>query len=115
MGIYYRPIEVSNLEISYVRKWGGGQTLFQGINPIFLGLAHSLHEDHKVSQDIVPARYAKNAELIRHFKPKTILETGTWNGGRAIEMALASFENTDTVEYYGFDLFEDEFHVVPQI
>jgi len=61
----------------------------------------------KVSQDILPSRYHKNAELIRHFKPKTILETGTWNGGRAIEMALASFENTDTVEYYGFDLFED--------
>ena len=61
----------------------------------------------KVSQDIRPARYERNAELIRHFKPKTILETGTWNGGRAIEMALASFENTDTVEYYGFDLFED--------
>ena len=61
----------------------------------------------KVSQDIVPARYAKNAELIRHFKPKTILETGTWNGGRAIEMALAAFENTDKVDYYGFDLFED--------
>ncbi|MAZ06936.1 MAG: hypothetical protein CMM99_00490 [Rickettsiales bacterium] len=31
-GIYYRPIEGSNLEISYVGKWGGGQTLFQGIN-----------------------------------------------------------------------------------
>jgi len=61
----------------------------------------------KVSQDIVPARYTKNAEIIRHFKPKTILETGTWNGGRAIEMALAAFENTDRVTYYGFDLFED--------
>ena len=61
----------------------------------------------KVSQDIRPARYERNAELIRHFKPKTILETGTWNGGRAIEMALAAFENTDKVEYYGFDLFED--------
>jgi len=61
----------------------------------------------KVSQDIVPARYTKNAEIIRHFKPKTILETGTWNGGRAIEMALAAFENTDKVDYYGFDLFED--------
>mgnify|MGYP003123225147 FL=1 len=61
----------------------------------------------KVSQDIRPARYERNAELIRHFKPKTILETGTWNGGRAIEMALAAFENTDKVDYYGFDLFED--------
>ena len=31
-GIYYRPIDGSNLEISYVGKWGGGQTLYQGIN-----------------------------------------------------------------------------------
>ena len=61
----------------------------------------------KVSQDILPSRYERNAELIRHFKPKTILETGTWNGGRAIEMALAAFENTDKLDYYGFDLFED--------
>ena len=61
----------------------------------------------KVTQDIIPARYERNAELIRHFKPKTILETGTWNGGRAIEMALAAFENTDKLDYYGFDLFED--------
>ena len=60
-----------------------------------------------VSQDILPSRYQKNAELIRHFKPNTILETGTWNGGRAIEMALAAFENENLVNYYGFDLFED--------
>tara|TARA_R110000803_G_scaffold50086_1_gene104042 strand:- start:1046 stop:2566 length:1521 start_codon:yes stop_codon:yes gene_type:complete len=60
-----------------------------------------------VSQDILPSRYQKNAELIRHFKPNNILETGTWNGGRAIEMALAAFENENLVNYYGFDLFED--------
>ena len=31
-GVYYRPIEGSNLEISYVGKWGTGKTLYQGIN-----------------------------------------------------------------------------------
>jgi len=31
-GIYYRPIEGSNLEISYIGKWGTGKTLYQGIN-----------------------------------------------------------------------------------
>jgi hypothetical protein len=75
----------------------------------------------KTTPDIIPSRYQKNAELIRHFKPKNILEVGTWNGGRAIEMALASFENVDVVDYYGFDLFEDatletdkeEFNVKP--
>jgi len=57
--------------------------------------------------DIKPARYQKTAEIIRHYKPKKILEVGTWNGGRAIEMALAAFEHTDKVSYWGFDLFED--------
>ena len=31
-GVYYRPIEGSNLEISYIGKWGTGKTLYQGIN-----------------------------------------------------------------------------------
>jgi len=31
-GVYYRPIEGSNLEVSYVGKWGTGKTLYQGIN-----------------------------------------------------------------------------------
>jgi hypothetical protein len=45
--------------------------------------------------------------MIRFYKPKTILETGTWNGGRAIEMCLAALENSDEVHYIGYDLFED--------
>jgi len=71
--------------------------------------------------DILPNRYKQLADLIRAYKPKTILETGTWNGGRAIEMALASFKHQDSVHYIGFDLFEDatihtdheEFNVKP--
>ena len=59
------------------------------------------------SPDITPGRYRQLADLVKHYKPKTILETGTWNGGRAIEMALTAFEFTDTITYYGFDLFED--------
>ena len=55
----------------------------------------------------MPNRYKQLAEVIRHYKPKTFLETGTWNGGRAIEMALTAFEYTDKVTYYGFDLFEE--------
>ena len=85
----------------------------QGVqNPAALPLRNSKGErifdlSNQTSPDITPGRYKQLADLIRHFKPKTILETGTWNGGRAIEMALAAFENTDKVEYYGFDLFED--------
>jgi len=63
--------------------------------------------DTETSPDILPNRYRQLADLIRFYKPSTILETGTWNGGRAIEMALAAFENTDSVHYVGFDLFED--------
>jgi hypothetical protein len=61
----------------------------------------------ETSPDIMPNRYKQLAEVIRHYKPKNFLEVGTWNGGRAIEMALTAFEYTDKVEYYGYDLFED--------
>lgn len=63
--------------------------------------------DTETSPDILPNRYRQLADLVRFYKPKTILETGTWNAGRAIEMALAAFENTDSVHYIGFDLFEE--------
>jgi|TARA_R110001599_G_scaffold230357_1_gene429633 hypothetical protein len=63
--------------------------------------------DTETSPDILPNRYRQLADLIRFYKPSTILETGTWNAGRAIEMALAAFDSTDTVHYTGFDLFED--------
>tara|TARA_R100000315_G_C5232804_1_gene143846 strand:- start:189 stop:2498 length:2310 start_codon:yes stop_codon:yes gene_type:complete len=57
--------------------------------------------------DIKPNRYSQIVDLIRHYKPKSIIETGTWNGGRAIEMALTVFEYSDTIDYVGYDLFED--------
>ena len=59
------------------------------------------------SPDILPNRYKQLADMVRFYKPKTILETGTWNGGRALEMALACFENNDAMHYIGYDLFED--------
>jgi predicted O-methyltransferase YrrM len=62
----------------------------------------------EVAPDVTgPRRYKQLADMIRFYKPSTILETGTWNGGRAVEMALAAFENTDKVHYIGFDLFEE--------
>ena len=77
--------------------------------------------DEETSPDILPNRYKQLADIVRLYKPKTILETGTWNGGRAIEMSLAAFENCDKVHYIGYDLFEDatietdeeEFNVKP--
>ncbi len=61
----------------------------------------------ETSPDILPARYKQLADLIRFYSPETILETGTWNGGRAIEMALAAFDRVDALHYIGYDLFED--------
>ena len=62
----------------------------------------------KTTPDVVgPKRYKQLADVIRHYKFSRILETGTWNGGRAIEMALAAFDNVDKVYYKGYDLFED--------
>ena len=77
--------------------------------------------EEATSPDILPNRYKQLADIVRFYKPKTILETGTWNGGRAIEMSLASFENLDELHYIGYDLFEDasievdeeEFNVKP--
>ena len=60
----------------------------------------------EVSPDVTgPRRYKQLADIVRFYKPSTILETGTWNGGRAVEMALAAFESKDKVHYIGFDLF----------
>jgi|TARA_B100001123_G_scaffold278365_1_gene309794 hypothetical protein len=66
----------------------------------------SLSED--TTHDILPSRYTLLSDVMKHYKPeKTILETGTWNGGRAIQMAMTMFEHSDTVHYIGYDLFEE--------
>ena len=47
-------------------------------------------------------RYDQLIELVETNKPGVVVEIGTWDGGRAIEMAKA---NPD-MSYIGFDLFE---------
>ena len=54
-----------------------------------------------------PKRYKQLLDIITFYKPSNIVEIGTWNGGRAIQMAVAAFQYTNVVKYYGFDLFED--------
>ena len=56
--------------------------------------------------DVNASRYSVLYNMIKEYKPKTIVETGTWNGGRAIKMAEAAFVNRDAVHYSGYDLFE---------
>ena len=63
----------------------------------------------KVKGKSIPAaqRYKQLADIIRQYQPARVVETGTWIGQRAIEMALASFENRDDFHYIGHDLFEE--------
>jgi len=62
----------------------------------------------EVSPDVTgPARYKQIGRMIEIYKPNSIVETGTWNGGRAIEMAMAAFQHVDEVTYTGYDLFEE--------
>lgn len=50
-----------------------------------------------------PKRYQQLIDIVREKQPKTVIEIGTWNGDRAIQMAQASPE----MDYIGFDLFEE--------
>jgi len=56
-------------------------------------------------KDINASRYTFLYDMIEKYKANKIIETGTWNGGRAIKMADASFKHTDVVQYIGYDLF----------
>lgn len=48
-------------------------------------------------------RYDQLLKAIREKKPTSILEVGTWNGQRAMEM----LNLCPSATYYGFDLFEE--------
>jgi hypothetical protein len=56
---------------------------------------------------ITQMRYDLLVEMVDKYKPSVIMETGTWKGERAIQLAQAAFKNKDQVHYLGFDLFED--------
>lgn len=60
----------------------------------------------------VPSRYHTLCEVLTHSVAATnkayIVEVGTWNGSRAVQMAQAAFAaGANTVSYVGFDTFED--------
>lgn len=66
-------------------------------------------------------RYDQILKIIDLQKPQRIVEIGCWNGDNAIRMIQTALKYHDTVEYYGYDLFEDatsetdalEFNVKP--
>ncbi|MFC1731689.1 class I SAM-dependent methyltransferase [candidate division KSB1 bacterium] len=55
-----------------------------------------------------PKRYRYIFKNIKNIKAKNILEVGTWNGSRALEMIKCAqrFTSPSDISYYGFDLFE---------
>jgi hypothetical protein len=73
----------------------------------FKGNLKNQASDKEVAADISLPRYKQLADLVRHYATDNIVEVGTWNAGRAIEMSLAAFEKSDKVHYMGFDLFEE--------
>lgn len=65
---------------------------------VFKGKAHH----YKGNKKHGPQRYAQLIELVRKLQPERVMEIGTWNGKRALEMHQAA----PGLIYYGFDLFE---------
>lgn len=67
------------------------------------------------------SRYDTLLKLIDLFKPKTIVETGTWRGSNAARMISAAQRHNSEISYIGYDLFEEanpetdqsEFNVKP--
>ena len=55
-------------------------------------------------------RYAQLLPIIEDSHARTIVEIGTWNGGRAVQMiqAAAAHWPIESVKYIGFDLFEQQ-------
>lgn len=58
-------------------------------------------------KNIPSNRYGQLLALVDHTRPRTIVETGTWDGGRAIQMAEVALRHVDHVTYLGYDLFEE--------
>lgn len=66
------------------------------------------------SVDLYPergqSRYMQLLDIIDEVKPLGIVEIGTWNGNRALQMIqrAAKYKPIGDVYYQGFDLFEDQ-------
>ena len=53
------------------------------------------------------ARYNQLYKVIKFNKPETIVEVGTYDGERALQLIQWALKYKPYVKYYGFDLFED--------
>jgi hypothetical protein len=86
-----------------------------GVSPLsqwmthFKGNKKQLLNDTTVAPDVNgPARYQQLLDVVKHYRVESVIETGCWNGGRAIQMALTAFDSgRDEFTYTGYDLFEE--------
>jgi predicted O-methyltransferase YrrM len=55
-----------------------------------------------------PRRYKYLFQTIKQIHPQSLVEVGTWNGNRALQMlaAMHAASPDKKIAYYGFDLFE---------
>lgn len=56
-----------------------------------------------------PRRYKQIFDEIDRVRPRNIMEVGTWNGSRAVEMIeeASRYQPIESIHYFGYDLFED--------
>jgi hypothetical protein len=52
-------------------------------------------------------RYSQLVEILDKKSPKSIIEIGTWNGWRAVQMAICVLSKGSMLHYEGYDLFND--------
>ena len=52
-------------------------------------------------------RYTQIQRIISKYKPRSIIEIGTFNGERAAQMLTKAHQYNSEVSYYGYDLFEE--------
>jgi hypothetical protein len=80
------------------------ETLKTSLRPLYVPISNWHYNTFKA-----PKRYSNLYKTIIDIKAKSILEVGTWNGKRAVEMieTAAQFHPVSDISYYGFDLFEE--------
>jgi predicted O-methyltransferase YrrM len=72
------------------------------IRPLYVPVANILYLMFRA-----PRRYHHLFDEIEKIKASVILEVGTWNGERALQMIAKAQAGGQAVHYIGFDLFED--------
>ena len=74
--------------------------------PDIISFPHYVPSHIKYSRKTLQ-RYNQLYSLIKEYKPSSILEVGTYDGNRAINMMKEAIKYVDSVHYTGYDLFDD--------